>query len=342
MRFSLILVIGLFASCSSEDGENNTTQNTTQSTNNTTSTNNKTNNRTNNTTNNTTVGTTGGTTSQTTSVPDPYAFTCDEFTPAGDLDVVSGNWDIKDLCFFENPFAAFSTFCPDIVFTDFEVTETEGRVIVDLPNFALVDFSKVDVDLYLPKDCVDRLGNGTCEGTKGRIDTLITADVTCVESTADACECNIKGEFGARRTGTLEFVSPGVAKTWEFDDEGKVVEDEIQYALTDQGGIFATGENMDILKVESGAAPTLCETYCTTFLATCNNAPDVEAYVDGADCAAKCALFPSTGSPDVLENSVECRIRLAQMGADGTNIDNFATHCKEAQNIPTSGCIVDR
>ncbi|GEM_PF-5732066 len=332
---SILLLCLLAFSCSEEETSNNgktnnTTSQTTQ-TNGTASTNNGT------TTNaKTTNGSTGSTT-QTTPLPDAHDFTCAPFTAEGELDIVAGDWDIKDLCFFENPFGAFNRFCSDLIFTDFNVTQTEGKVIVDLPYFALVDFSKVEVDIFIPKACAEKLGQGTCEGTKARIDSLISADVVCVDANAADCECTIKGEFGTRRTGTLEFLSSGKLKTWEFDDMGRVVEDQIQFALQAQKGVFATGKNMDILEVEKGTPSTSCEKYCMTFLAACNKSPDVDAYTGLADCMTQCATFSESGMISA-DDTLECRLDEARKGADGNDPTNFATHCPNAQKNPTDVC----
>jgi len=90
---------------------------------------------------------------------------------------------------------------------------------------------------------------------------------------------------------------------------------------------------------DSGGEPSPeCVLYCDEFMPNCSEIPDVEVYVDLADCLNACAPMAHGPDGEFMGDTVECRI--AHLTFDPEKPPGYyETHCFHAQEHPTANCL---
>ncbi len=318
---------------------NNTTANNT-TVNNTTVNNTTVNNTTvNNTTvNNTTVNNTTNTTNYT-----PYEWVCSEVTPSGTVDISRGTWSVTAACIGEDPYGPLYQLCAGAVITDFNSTNAGGFQHINADDtYVFYGWLDAEVGIFMPQDCVSRIGAGDCAATQGLLDTFVadagaTGTVTCADGPSGGCECDVSGQASVRQIGTITAAGEGTATLNFFGDAGAESSDWrfSSDGINGQWQEIATGSSWS---AEAGGAATACEIYCNGFLANCNDAAGVTAYTDLADCTTQCAGFTVAGSEQTTGDSLECRTYHLYVSADASDDTNQATHCPHAQATATAPC----
>ena len=84
---------------------------------------------------------------------------------------------------------------------------------------------------------------------------------------------------------------------------------------------------------DAPATAPACVTYCTFALQNCSNTPIL--YFDYDDCAAECALFPTTGQTgDTSGNTLQCRLTYVQVADQAPQ-----AFCDNAGPLGGTNCI---